>query len=144
MMRLLLLFLAAAVAPLFSTASAEGDLAIKAEKLTLRLGSQKSDYAMEPKQFRLTTGKAYRLEIISQGFKDYELEAEDFFRNVWLRKIEIGDITLDVSTLNAIEFEAGYEETEAEITFVPIRNGEFNFAIEGLEKKGMVGKFIVE
>ena len=126
------------------SAEAAGDLAIKAEKLTLKLGSEKSDYALEPKRFHLTTGKAYRLRIVSKGFKEYEMEAEEFFRNVWLRKIEVDNVTLDVPMLSAIEFEANYEESEAEITFVPIRSGEFEFSIEGLEEKGMVGEFVVK
>ena len=33
---------------------------------------------MSQKKFELETGKAYRLEISSMGFKEYEFEAEDF------------------------------------------------------------------
>ena len=33
---------------------------------------------MSQKVFELETGKAYRLEISSMGFKEYEFEAEDF------------------------------------------------------------------
>ena len=33
---------------------------------------------------------------------------------------------------------------EIEIKFVPIRPGEYDFEIEGLQSKGMVGKFIVK
>ena len=58
---------------------AEGDLAIRAKKLELKLGSDKSDYEMSQKVFELETGKAYRLEISSMGFKEYEFEVEDFF-----------------------------------------------------------------
>ena len=36
------------------------------------------------------------------------------------------------------------EEGEIEIKFVPIRPGEYDFEIERLQNKGMVGKFIVE
>ena len=68
---------------------AKGDLAIRAKKLELKLGSDKSDYEMSQKVFELETGKAYRLEISSMGFKEYEFEAEDFFRNVWIRNIEV-------------------------------------------------------
>ena len=55
-----------------------GDLAIRAKKLELKLGSDKSDYEMSQKIFEMETGKAYRLEISSMGFKEYEIEAEDF------------------------------------------------------------------
>ena len=42
---------------------------------------------MSQKTFELETGKAYRLEISSMGFKEYEFEAEEFFRNIWIRKL---------------------------------------------------------
>ena len=35
-------------------------------------------------------------------------------------------------------------EGEIEIKFVPIRPGDYVFEIEGLQSKGMVGKFIVK
>ena len=79
---------------------AKGDLAIRAKKLELKLGSDKSDYDMSQKVFELETGKAYRLEISSMGFKEYEFEAEDFFRNVWIRNIEVEGIEIDTSILN--------------------------------------------
>ena len=120
---------------------AKGDLAIRAKKLELNLGSDKSDYEMSQKSFELETGKAYRLEISSMGFKEYEFEAEEFFRNVWIRKIEVEGIEIDTSILNEIEFE---REGEIEIQFVPIRPGNYEFEIEGLREKGMFGQFIVK
>ena len=74
---------------------AKGDLAIRAKKLELKLGSEKSDYEMSQKIFEMETGKAYRLEISSMGFKEYEIEAEDFFRNIW----SIGPAGVDVPLL---------------------------------------------
>ena len=124
-----------------SESNAEGDLSIRSKKLVLNLGSDKSDYDMSQKIFNMETGKAYRLEITSMGFKEYELEAEDFFRNVWIRSIEIDGIELDAPVINEIEFE---REGEIEIKFVPIRPGEYDFEIERLQSKGMVGKFIVK
>ena len=124
-----------------SESNAEGDLSIRSKKLVLNLGSDKSDYDMSQKIFNMETGKAYRLEITSMGFKEYELEAEDFFRNMWIRSIEIDGIELDAPVINEIEFE---REGEIEIKFVPIRPGEYDFEIERLQNKGMVGKFIVK
>ncbi len=124
-----------------SLVSAKGDLAIRAKKLELKLGSEKSDYDMSQKVFEMETGKAYRLEISSMGFKEYEIEAEDFFRNIWVRSIEVEGIELDVPVINEIELE---REGEVEIKFVPIRPGNYEFEIEGLQSKGMVGKFIVK
>ena len=120
---------------------AKGDLSIRSKKLELKLGSDKSDYDMSQKVFNMETGKAYRLEISSMGFKEYELEAEEFFRNIWIRSIEIEGVELDAPVINEIEFE---REGEIEIKFVPIRPGEYDFEIERLQSKGMVGKFIVK
>ena len=49
-------------------------------------------------------------------------------------------VEIDTSLINEIEFE---REGEIEIKFVPIRPGEYDFEIERLQSKGMVGKFIV-
>ena len=124
-----------------SLALAKGDLAIRAKKLELKLGSEKSDYDMSQKVFEMETGKAYRLETSSMGFKEYEIEAEEFFRNIWIRNIEVAGIEIDTPVIEEIEFE---REGEIEIKFVPIRPGKFDFEIEGLQNKGMVGQFIVK
>ncbi len=121
--------------------SSKGDLALRSKKIELKLGSDKSDYAMSQNVFELETGKAYRLEISSMGFKEYEFEAEDFFKNIWIRKVEVEGIEIQAPVINEIEFE---REGEIEINFVPIRTGEFPFEIEGLQKKGMTGKFIIK
>ena len=130
----------AVMAPLAGEAA--GDLAIKATELEpLRLGSKDSDYSMSVKEYRLETGKSYSLEISAFGCKDYDFEAEDFLRNIWIRYIEIGDVTIDAPVLNEIGFEG---EGKVEIFFVPIRTGTYEFKIAGLEEKGMVGKFVVK
>ena len=118
-----------------------GDLAIRSKKIELKLGSESSDYEMSLKTINLETGKSYRLEISSMGFQEYEFEAEDFFKNIWIRKIEVEGIEIKVPTINEIEFE---RDGEIEINFVPIRTGVFKFEIEGLQNKGMVGKFVIE
>ena len=56
------------------------------------------------------------------------------------KKIEIEGIEIDTSLINEIEFE---REGEIEINFVPIRPGDYEFEIEGLQSRGMKGKFIV-
>lgn len=120
---------------------AKGDLALRSKKIELKLGSDKSDYEMSQKEIKLETGKAYRLHISSMGFKEYEFEAEDFFNNIWIRKIEVGGIEIKAPVIKEIEFE---REGKVEINFVPIRTGEYPFEIEGLQNKGMTGIFIIE
>ena len=116
-------------------------MALRSKKIELQLGSEKSDYDMSTKVIKLETGKAYRLEISSLGFKEYEFEAEEFFENIWIRKIEVEGVEIKVPSIKEIEFD---REGEIEINFVPIRTGEFEFEIEGLTNKGMEGKFIIE
>ncbi|MBC6496877.1 MAG: copper-binding protein [Alphaproteobacteria bacterium GM7ARS4] len=120
-----------------------GDLAIRATGISLQLGNDKSDYAVEPKTISLETGKAYALDIISHGFKEYRFRADRFFQNVWIRKIEAEGVELNVAGLLALEFEEEYEEVEVSIVFVPIRTGDYPFTIEGFESRGMEGVFSV-
>ena len=124
-----------------SVVYSKGDLALRSKKIVLNLGSEISDYDMSTNVIKLETGKAYRLEITSMGFKEYEFEAEDFFKNIWIRKIEVEGVEIKAPFINEIEFD---REGEIEINFVPIRTGEYPFEIEGLQNKGMVGKFIIE
>ena len=127
------------IAPAF----AKGDLATRAKKLEpLLLGSAESDYAMSVKEYELESGKAYRLKITSVGYKGYALVAPAFFRNIWIRKIEAGDMEIKASVIDELEFED--PGGECELYFVPIRTGTYEFRIKGLEQKGMVGKFIVK
>lgn len=125
-------------------ALAKGDLAVKAEELEpLVLGSEESDYAMSVKEYRLETGKAYSWEIRSFGFKDYRIAAPEFFRNVWVRKIETEGLEIDAPIIYELQFEEG-EKGEAELYFVPIRPGSYEFKARGLEQRGMVGRIIVK
>lgn len=132
----------AAAALLSGAALAKGDLAIKAEKMEpLELGSEESDYAMSVEEYHLETGRAYEWEIASRPFKDYALVAPDFFRNIWIRKLEVGNISVKAPVIDELEFEG---EAEAELFFVPIRPGFYEFRIKGLEERGMVGRIIVK
>ncbi len=44
-------------------------------------------------------------------------------------------------SVTELEFE---QESEVEIYFVPIKPGEFEFSVDGLEETGMEGVFIVK
>ncbi len=135
----LILFLAAFL--IIPPAQAEGDLAIRAKELTLQLGSEDSDYYMSTKEFSLETGQAYELEISSFGFKEYVFSAPDFFRNIWVRKIEVEDVEISAPVITEIGLE---DEGEVELIFVPIRTGRYEFRMLGLESRGMVGVITVE
>lgn len=125
-----------------SMAVAEGDLTRKPTKLPqLVLGTEDNRYHLSEKEYHLETGKSYKLEIISSGQTEYALQAPEFFASIYLRKVEAGDMEIKAVSLTELEFE---QEAEAEIYFVPIKPGTYEFYAEGLEEKGMVGQFIVK
>lgn len=124
------------------TAVAEGDLTRRPTKLPdLVLGTEDNRYQLSHKDYQLETGKSYKLKIVSSGQTEYALQAPEFFASIFLRKVEAGDMEIKAISLTELEFE---QEGEAEIYFVPIKTGNFEFYAEGLESKGMEGTFIVK
>src|ERR1044072_3305490 len=104
-------------------ARAEGDLALKPEKLPdMVLGLGEAGYGVSQKDFTLSTGKAYRLKIKSTGAKECAWQAPQFTNVIWLRKVEVNKVEIKASHVYEIEME---REGEAEIFFVPIRPGEY-------------------
>ncbi|MCP4595835.1 copper-binding protein [Neptuniibacter sp.] len=139
---LAVLGMAAAMGVSSTIAVAEGDLTRRPTKLPeLVLGTEDNRYHMSQKEYHLETGKSYKLEIVSSGQTEYALQAPEFFASIFLRKVEAGDMEIKAVSLTELEFE---QEAEAEIYFVPIKPGKFEFYAEGLEEKGMEGVFIVK
>ena len=123
-------------------ASAKGDLTRRPIALPdLVMGSEESDYSLSQKHYELETGKAYKLAIISTGRKEYAFVAPEFFSSIFLRKVEAGGMEIKALSLTELEYE---DEGEAEIYFVPIKPGKFEFELEGLQSKGMTGVFDVK
>ena len=108
---------------------------------TLTLGSETDSAHMAPKEYRLKSGQGYRLKIVASDQAEYALIAPALFRNIWIRKVEAGGVEIKSATLDEIEFENG---GEAELFFVAIRPGTYEFGPKGLMDRGVVGKFIVE
>jgi uncharacterized cupredoxin-like copper-binding protein len=107
----------------------------------LVLGSEDNDFHMEPKEYTLTVGQGYRWMIQATSDFEYGVVAPEFFRNIWIRKIEVGDAEIKTATLDEIEFE---DEGEAELFFVAVRPGTFEFGVRGMQERGMVGTITVE
>lgn len=107
----------------------------------LLLGAEDNSFHMEPKEYRLEVGQGYRWMMRAQTDFEYGLVAPEFFRNIWIRKVEIGDVEVKTSSLDEIEFE---DVGEAELFFVAVRPGTFEFRVRGMEDRGMVGTIIVE
>ena len=121
---------------------AEGDLTRKPEKLPdLVLGSEDDFFMLSENNYELVTGQSYKLKIVSSGMTEYAFQAPEFFNSIFLRKVEAGDMEIKATSLTELEFE---QEGEAEIYFVPIKTGAFEFYMDGLEVKGMVGTFNVK
>lgn len=123
-------------------AVAKGDLTRRPTKLPdLVLGTEDNRYHLSQTEYNLETGKSYKLKIVSSGQTEYALQSPEFFASIFLRKVEAGDMEIKAVSLTELEFE---QEGEAEIYFVPIKPGKFEFYSEGLEEKGMEGIFNVK
>jgi uncharacterized cupredoxin-like copper-binding protein len=107
----------------------------------LVLGAENNSFYMEPKEYRLRVGQGYRWMIRAETDFEYGLIAPEFFRNIWIRKVEVGDIEIKAATLDEIEFE---DVGEAELFFVAVRLGTYQFAVRGMQERGMVGTIVVE
>lgn len=109
----------------------------------LQLGTETDQAEMTPREYRLKVGQGYRWKIKASDLTEYAFVAPEFIRNVWVRKIEVGDPAVEIKavTFDELEFERG---GEAEIFFVAVRPGTFEYGPKGLMERGLVGKIIVE
>jgi hypothetical protein len=115
-------------------ARTEGYLATDLQKLPdLVFGVDQAGLAVSTPSYRLTTGKAYQLSIVSSGKREYAIHADDFFQFIWLRKIEVGDVEIKAAGLYEIEME---REGKATLVFVPIKPGKYRIYAKGLDSKG--------
>lgn len=144
MMRKLISIAAIATATAIIAAAgalAEGNLASRATRLDpLVLGA---DLSFSVKEFRLETGKYYRWRIESKGGEEFLIQSPGLFRNAWVNQIVINDIEVKPvgGGIYGIEFD---DEGVADVWFVPIRPGEYDYYARGFESRGMIGKFIVK
>lgn len=123
-------------------ASAKGYLVARPKKLPdLILGVDGPGFQFSQTEYRLETGQAYKLEIEGTGKQEYAFKAPDFFNFIWLRKVEAGGIEIKATHLYELEFEG---RGKAEIFFVPIKPGKYEYYTEDFKDNGMVGHFIVE
>lgn len=119
-------------------ALARGNLATKPTELKLVLNG---DLSMSEKEFRLETGKYYKLAIEAKNSDEFRWMAPDFFLSAWVYQVAISGIELHNVKSPEIEFD---KDGVATIYFVPVRTGRFRFYVKGHEERGMQGMFIVE
>ncbi|MDB5559217.1 MAG: hypothetical protein JWQ36_2151 [Enterovirga sp.] len=101
-----------------------------------------NDYAVPVKDIELEGGKAYRLKITAKGQKEYKFVAPEFFRHIWINQIVIN--RLEVHMAGApyhLEFD---DQGTIAVDFVAIRPGEYRWAVQGLEERGMTGRLVVK
>jgi hypothetical protein len=98
---------------------------------------------MAPMEYKLKVGQGYRWKIKASDLTEYALVAPAFIRNIWIRKIEVGEPAVEIKavTFDELEFENG---GEAELFFVAIRPGTYEFGSKRMMERGVVGKIIVE
>lgn len=138
-----LLGLAAAALPAGDGARA-GDLAKGRQDLPeIVLGDTSgNDFAVPVKDITMEGGKSYRLNVTSNGGKEYKFMAPEFFRMVWMNQIVINHLEIHpYGAPHHIEFD---DAGTIALEFVPIRTGTYEWWIEGLKDKGMHGTLTVK
>lgn len=120
-------------------ALAEGNLAANGTDLTLDINT--TDLTFSQNTWELETGKYYRIDITSDGGEEIAVVAPELWRNSWINQIVVNDLEVKASGLYSIEFDDG---GTFNISFVPLRPGEYPIYVPGYEGRGLAGKFIVK
>jgi hypothetical protein len=93
------------------------------------------------KPYELQAGKYYRLSIKCDGSDELAVGGAEFFRNVWINEIEVEDVAIRPIGIDTISCE---NESEAEISFIPIRPGTFTLRIPGTTGETQAATFHVK
>lgn len=121
-------------------ALAEGNLAANGTKLPeLKIDSENLKFSET--EYQLETGKYYKLDITSDGGEEMAVVFPELVRNAWFNQIVVNDLEVKTSGLYSLEFDSA---GTFNISFVPVRPGEYSFWVPGFENKGLKGKFIVK
>ena len=118
---------------------AEGNLASRATRLDPLVMDVELNFSVT--EYRIETGKYYRWRIESDGGEEFLIKAPGLFRNSWINQIVINDI--EVKPLGGIEGVEFDDAGIADIWFVPVRPGDYEYYVDGFETRGMIGKFVV-
>lgn len=120
-------------------ALAAGNLAANGEKLELKIDTENLTFSQN--EFQLETGKYYRMDITVEDADDTAFMAPELWRNVWINQIVVNDLELKAQMPYSFEWDAA---GTFNVSFVPIRPGEYEFWVAGYENKGLKGKFVVK
>lgn len=120
-------------------ALAEGNLAAKATELELNINT--ADLSFSQNEFDVETGKYYILHITSDGEEEISVAAPELWRNSWINEVGVDDLGATPYGLYSLNLE---EEGTVDVSFVPIRPGEYDIYVPGYENRGLKGKFVVK
>ena len=124
---------------LVGSAHAEGNLAANGTDLTLNINTE--DLTFSQNTWELETGKYYRIDITSDGSEEIAVVAPELWRNSWINQIVVNDLEVKANGLYSVEFD---DAGTFNISFVPLRPGEYDIYVPGYEERGLKGKFIVK
>jgi hypothetical protein len=120
------------------TVQAAGNLASIPTELELKADTVKLAFSQD--KFELETGKYYKLSVSSDGEEELDLKAPDLWENSWINQLEINDVDVFVKG----DFHIGFDsEGEADIFFVPLRPGNYQFYADGFQDRGLSATFVV-
>ncbi len=137
------LLLFAVLAAASSPVNAEDLVKGRVDLPELVLGNDEgNDFAVSHKDIEMESGKSYRLSITAKGAKEYKFFAPAFFRHTWINQIVIEHLEVHMQGPPAhLEFD---DTGTINIEFVAIRPGEYPWYVQGMESRGMTGRFIVK
>ena len=114
-------------------------LSTGATPLELKIDTAK--LAFSQTEFELETGKAYRLQVSSDGLEELGVMMPELLQNSWLNQLVIDDLEVKLNgAFSSIEYD---DEGTITVSFVPIRPGNYPFYAPGYEKAGLTGTFVV-
>ena len=119
-------------------ASAAGNLASAPTDLQITIDSRAPSFSQT--EFQIETGKYYRLTITHDGLEEMQWTSPELFRNSWINQIVIEDLEIKPLAIYSVEFD---DAGDIVIFFVPVRTGNFDFWVVGMEERGLRGTFVV-
>jgi hypothetical protein len=134
------LFATAALIAGTSAAFAEGNFASQLTELEPLVMSG-ADLTFSVTEYELETGKYYKWRIESDGLEEFRVNAPELWRASWINQVVINDIEVKpLGGIYGVEFD---DEGGADIYFVPLMPGNYEFSAPGFEERGMTGTFVV-
>lgn len=107
----------------------------------LEIGLGEAGFGVKQDAAEMKVGASYRMWLKATGKKECAFQAEEFFKTLTWRKIEVNKVEIKAPLVAEIEFE---NEGAAELFFTPTKAGEYTWLCKGFANKGMTGKFVVK